>query len=165
MNNEPSDNVRFIADAMLGRLSRWLRLLGFDTLYYPDIKDTDLMKLAVQEDRCLLTRDTHFLNIRNFRNFLMVHSDDPIEQVTEVLSSFNLNEFKRGRCARCNGVLDQVSSKEEVRNMVPEYVFLHCHSFLRCVACKSVYWEGTHLRRFRTMLDAVLMSVKRKALP
>ena len=165
MNNEPSDNVRFIADAMLGRLSRWLRLLGFDTLYYPDIKDTDLMKLAVQEDRCLLTRDTHFLNIRNFRNFLMVHSDDPIEQVTEVLSSFNLNEFKPGRCARCNGVLDPVARREEVRNMVPEYVFLHCHSFLRCVACKSVYWEGTHLRRFRTMLDAVLMSVKRKALP
>ncbi|HUO77682.1 MAG TPA: DUF5615 family PIN-like protein, partial [Thermodesulfovibrionales bacterium] len=85
MNNESSHDARFIADAMLGRLSRWLRLLGFDTLYYPDIKDSDLMKLAVQEGRCLLTRDTHFLNIRNFRNFLMVHSDNPIEQVAEVL--------------------------------------------------------------------------------
>jgi uncharacterized protein with PIN domain len=165
MNNESSHDVRFIADAMLGRLSRWLRLLGFDTLYYPDIKDGDLMKLAVQEGRCLLTRDTHFLNIRNFRKFLMVHSDDPIEQVMEVLSSYNLNEFKSGRCARCNGVLDPVARREEVRNMVPEYVFLHCGSFLRCRACGNVYWEGTHLRRFRTMLNPVLMSVKRKALP
>ena len=165
MNNESSHDARFIADAMLGRLSRWLRLLGFDTLYYSDIKDSDLMKLAVQEGRCLLTRDTHFLHIRNFRNFLMVHSDDPIEQVMEVLNSFNLNEFKPGRCARCNGVLDPVARREEVRYMVPEYVFLHYGSFLRCGVCGSVYWEGTHLKRFRTMLNPVLMSVKRKGLP
>ena len=165
MNNEPSHDVCFIADAMLGRLSRWLRLLGFDTLYYPDIKDSDLMKLVVQEGRCLLTKDTHFLNIRNFSNFLMVHSDDPLEQVMEVLISFSPNEFKPRRCARCNGVLDPVSRREEVRNMVPEYVFLHCGSFLRCRACGNVYWEGTHLSRFRTMLKPVLMSVKQKALP
>ena len=164
MNNEPSHDVRFIADAMLGRLSRWLRLLGFDTLYYPDIKDSDLMKLAVQEGRCLLTRDTHFLNIRNFRNFLMVHSDNPVEQVTEVLSSFTLSEFKPGRCARCNGVLELIARREEARNMVPEYVFLHCESFLRCRVCGKIYWEGTHLRRFRRMLNSVLISVKQKAL-
>lgn len=165
MNNDSSHEARFIADAMLGRLSRWLRLLGFDTLYYADIKDSDLMRLAVQEGRCLLTRDTHFVNIRNFRNFFMVHSDDPMEQVMEVLSSFNLNEFKPGRCARCNGVLDPVVRREEVRNMVPEYVFLHYPSFLRCSACGNVYWEGTHLERFRTMLNPVFTSVKRKALP
>ena len=165
MNNESSPHARFIADAMLGRLSRWLRLLGFDTLYYPDIKDGDLLKLAVQEDRCLLTRDTHFMNIRNFTNLLLVHSDDPLEQVMEVLSSLNLNEFKPGRCARCNGVLDPVARKEEVRNMVPEYVFLHCHSFLKCSACGKAYWKGTHLRRFKTMLHHVLESVKRNPLP
>ena len=164
MNGQSSHDVRFIADAMLGRLSRWLRLLGFDTLYYPDIKDGDLMRFAVQEDRCLLTRDTHFMNIRNFRNFLMVHSDDPLEQVMEVLRSFNLNEFKPGRCARCNGVLDPVPRREEVRNMVPEYVFLQGGSFLRCRACGNVYWEGTHLKRFRIMLNPFLMSVKRKTL-
>jgi hypothetical protein len=164
MNSEPFHEVRFIADAMLGRLSRWLRLLGFDTLYCPDIKDGDLMKLAVQENRHVLTRDTHFTHIRNFRNFLMVHSDDPVEQVREVLGSFNLSAFKPGRCARCNGVLDPVARKEEARNMVPEYVFLHCDSFMRCRACGNVYWEGTHLRRFRTMLNPVLMSVTRKGL-
>jgi uncharacterized protein with PIN domain len=165
MNIEPSHDVRFIADAMLGRLSRWLRLLGFDTLYYADIKDGDLIKLAVREQRCLLTRDRHFMHIRNFRNLLMVHSDDPIEQVMEVLSVLNLKEFRQGRCARCNGVLDPVTRKQEVRDMVPEYVFLHCHAFQRCSACGNVYWEGTHLGRFRTMLKPVLMSVKRKALP
>ncbi|HXX81166.1 MAG TPA: Mut7-C RNAse domain-containing protein [Thermodesulfovibrionales bacterium] len=165
MDNKNFHDVRFIADVMLGRLSRWLRLLGFDTLYYPDIKDGDLMKLAVRENRYLLTRDTHFMHIRNFRNFLMVSSDDPIEQVREVLSSFILNEFKPGRCARCNGMLDAVVRREEARNMVPEYVFLHCDSFLRCRVCGNVYWEGTHLVRFRTMLNPVLMSLKRKGLP
>ena len=157
--------MRFIADAMLGRLSRWLRLLGFDTLYYPHIMDSDLMKVAVREGRCLLTRDAHFLHIRNFSNFLMVHSDDPIEQVKEVLSSYNLDEFKPGRCARCNGELDTVTRREEVRDMIPEHVFLHCGPFLRCRACGNIYWEGTHLRRFRTMVDPVLMSAKRKDSP
>ena len=149
-------DVRFIADAMLGRLARWLRLLGFDTLYYQNIKDSDLLRLAVQEDRFILTRDTHFLKIRNLRNLLIIHSNDPLEQVGELIMSFNIKEFKPGRCPRCNGILDSVDQKETIRDLVPEHVFFNCKDFLMCQACGSVYWEGTHLKRFRMMLDPIV---------
>lgn len=151
-----AQDLRFIADVMLGRLARWLRLLGFDTLYYPDIRDSDLLKLAMQEDRLLLTRDTHFSKIKNLRNLLLVHANDPIEQVTEVIRLFSVKEFGPSRCARCNGVLYSVDQKEAVTDLVPEYVFYNCSSFFMCKACGSVYWEGTHLKRFRTMLDTIL---------
>lgn len=65
--------MKFIADAMLGRLARWLRLLGFDTLYYPDISDSNLLKIARQQERFILTRDTHFPGFKNLKEYLLIN--------------------------------------------------------------------------------------------
>ncbi len=146
----------FIADAMLGRLARWLRLLGFDTLYYPHIRDGDLLRLALQEGRVILTRDSHFLGIKNLKNLFLVRSDDPTEQTIEVLKAFDIRESGPGRCARCNGPLDHVEEKESIRDLVPEYVFFHGTGFSRCRVCSNVYWEGTHLKRFREQLGSAI---------
>jgi len=156
MSHEPSDEVRFIADAMLGRLARWLRLLGFDTLYYPDIRDGDLLKIALREGRSILTRDTHFLKMKERAVLFFVHSNEPMEQVKEVLEPLAVKGVLPGRCARCNGILCKVESKDAVRDKVPEHVFLSRTYFLKCQVCGSVYWEGTHLKRFREMLDKIL---------
>jgi uncharacterized protein with PIN domain len=151
-----STEVRFIADSMLGRLARWLRLLGFDTIYYPDISDRDLLKLAMQEGRLILTRDTHFVRMKNLRSLYLVQANSPIEQLREVLAAYNIREFKPGRCAHCNGLLQRVDEKGSVRNAVPEYVFLNCNSFERCSVCGRVYWEGTHVKRFKIMIGKIL---------
>ncbi|GAB4419625.1 MAG: Mut7-C RNAse domain-containing protein [Thermodesulfovibrionales bacterium] len=149
-----ANDLHFIADAMLGRLARWLRLLGFDTLYYPDISDRDLLRLAIQEDRFILTRDTHFPKVKNLERLFIVHSDNPMEQVIEVIISFHIKEFRPNRCARCNGILDNVD-KKDITDQVPEYVFHNCNSFLKCRDCGNVYWEGTHLKGFRKMLETI----------
>ena len=145
-----------MADAMLGRLARWLRILGFDTLYYGDISDGDLLKHALGEDRIILTRDSHFLAMRNLGAFYFVRSEDTAEQLREVLAAYRLREFARGRCARCNGTLDIVMDKRRIADEVPEHVFLKIDSFQRCRACGKIYWEGTHLKRFRRMLSGIV---------
>ncbi len=152
MSHNLPHEPRFIADAMLGRLARWLRLLGFDTLYCPDIRDSELLKLALREQRYILTRDTHFLKMKNAGNICFVYANEPLEQVKEVVDAFGVQPGP-GRCARCNGILSPVDGKERVKDVVPEYVFLHCSRFLRCLSCGHVYWEGTHLKKFRKMLD------------
>jgi len=155
MNGESFQEVRFIADAMLGRLARWLRLLGFDTLYYPHISDSDLLTFALREGRVLLTRDTHFLKMKNLSSLFFVRPGDPLEQVKDVLKAFAPKKTGPGRCAHCNGILVEVGERDSIRDVVPEYVFLHRSDFLRCKACGNVYWEGTHLRRFREMLQTL----------
>jgi uncharacterized protein with PIN domain len=160
MNGEPSQEVHFIADAMLGRLARWLRLLGFDTLYDPRISDRDLLRCALREGRTLLTRDTHFLHMKNLTNLFFVRSNDPREQVKEVLGAFPVKQQGPGRCSRCNGILTNVDERDSVEDIVPEFVFLRGGDFLRCGACGGVYWEGTHLRRFRAMLGTLFQGGK-----
>lgn len=152
----PGD-LRFIADAMLDRLARWMRLLGFDTLYFPHINDRCLLSLAVRDERLILTRDMRFATISNFRNFLMLDSNYTAGQLTEVIKALGIREFMPCRCACCNGILTKVHNKAFVRDIVPEHIFLSNDSFMECSACARVYWEGTHMKYFRKLIDDLLV--------
>jgi uncharacterized protein with PIN domain len=156
-----SRNQRFIADVMLGRLARWLRLLGFDTVYDPDISDKRLLKVAREQERLILTRDTRLTEIKGVSEYLLIRSNDAFEQLLEVIQALNLRDFKLlSRCAVCNGLLSKVLDKREVKDSVPDFVFLNFHNFLRCRDCGKVYWEGTHPEKFRKKLTEVLKSVQ-----
>ncbi len=82
--------MKFIADSMLGRLARWLRLLGHDTLYYPHIENSQLLRFAREGSRILLTRNTRLVKVRGLKNFLLLEDNDPFHQLSAVVRAFNL---------------------------------------------------------------------------
>lgn len=157
----PSENdSKFIADAMLGRLARWLRFLGFDTVYVPGISDRSLIRIAREEARTILTRDTRLVQIKALGSHLLISSNDPFQQLLETITSCKIRQFQLlSRCVACNGTLWEIRDKSEMKDSVPEYVFLHYNLFRRCADCGKIYWEGSHPRRFREnvcgMLDVV----------
>lgn len=146
--------MKFIADAMLGRLARWLRLLGFDTLYLRDISDRELLRLARREGRTILTRDTHFLE-RGVSGCVFVRSEDLDEQLVQVVSELGLRPSGQGRCARCNGPLREAADKREVSGSVPDHVYLTHSRFMVCADCGNVYWEGSQYRRIRRRAEGL----------
>jgi uncharacterized protein with PIN domain len=146
--------MRFIADAMLGRLARWLRLLGFDTLYCPDLDDAGLLKLARKERRLILTRDTR-MGKRDVADRLLIESDNVMEQAAQVIRELGLRLPGEGRCARCNGELELVGERAEVRDSVPEHVYRNFSRFHRCARCGNIYWEGSQYRRLMEAVEGL----------
>lgn len=145
--------MRFIADAMLGRLARWLRLMGYDTLYIRDIEDRELLRKAKAGGRAILTRDTDFLRIKNLPECLFIEDDDPLRQLEEVIKAYGLRALPERRCANCNCQVTSVRDKREIEGLVPRHVYLSHTKFLSCAGCGNVYWEGSQQREFRRVMD------------
>lgn len=142
---------------MLGRLARWLRFLGFDTLYYPDISDSRLISIARKEDRFILTRDTRLIKRKGLKNYLLLNANDSFKQLLQVLDTLKIRQFETfSRCVACNGYLAKISDKLEIRNSVPEYVFFHYKTFFRCNDCGKIYWEGSHTKNFKEKLCDII---------
>lgn len=148
--------MRFIADAMLGKLAKWLRILGYDTVYYGGGDDLGLIQAAAAEDRFILTRDTRLVKRLARDGHLFIRDNDPMAQLAQVVSELGLDASGAGfltRCTVCNGTLDSVD-KAEVRGLVPEYTYSDANVFLRCPSCGRLYWEGTHKARILARLKA-----------
>jgi uncharacterized protein with PIN domain len=152
---------RFVTDAMLGKLTKWLRVMGIDVVYGRDIGDEQLLHCAASEGRVLLTRDRRLMRCRGPARRLFIESDYYHEQVRQVVQAFNLaNRIEVfSRCIRCNTSLRPIA-KEVVAGRVPPYVFATQLAFKHCMACERLYWGGTHrdnmLRQLQTMLGDLL---------
>ncbi len=158
---------RFLADAMLGGLARWLRILGLDAAYEPHLEDRAVVPRARAEGRTVLTRDRQFQAAERQVPIYLVQTEGPMEQLREVVERFRLGHCLAPftRCTRCNIPLlrlegepipaDPVSS----RPAVPRAALLCGAPVFRCPACGRLYWEGSHTRRMR---DAVARALGRE---
>jgi uncharacterized protein with PIN domain len=148
---------KMIADAMLGKLARWLRVLGCDILYYRDTTDREIVVRALLEQRTILTRDRHFLNMKAVHHLVFLESEDLAAQLQQVIKALQLdvhtNRFSR--CVECNTLLNPVE-KADIIGRIPVYVYQHHEQFSRCPGCGRIYWAGTHLDRMARKIQILL---------
>ncbi len=139
--------MKFVADVMVGKLARWLRIMGYDVLYFHNAKDDFLIYVAKEDNRILLTRDRRlYLDALQAKaRAFCLYSSKTVEQLEEVRDAFSLKAKPVARCAICNFELKAVS-KDEVNGLVPEFVWYRNSIFWRCEGCGKVYWNGTHLK-------------------
>ena len=136
---------------MLGRLARWLRILGYDTLYDPSLDDMALLKTARADDRMLLTQDVALSRRRGART-LYVPSHEPLQQLRQVIADLRLRPSRAySRCSVCNTALVD-ATPEEIARHVPAYVRRTYTLFRRCLQCGHVYWHGSHWRDMQRAL-------------
>jgi uncharacterized protein with PIN domain/sulfur carrier protein ThiS len=150
----PLRTPAFIIDTNLGRLARYLRLLGFDCLYQNDFDDDAVASLAGTEQRTVLTRDRALLRRKVITRGYFVREVRPRCQVKEVLSRFDLyrlvNPFSR--CTRCNGTLEDVD-KQTVEERLEPKTRKYYATFRICTACGQVYWQGSHHERTLRLIE------------
>jgi uncharacterized protein with PIN domain len=147
----------FVADRMIGRLARMLRLLGYDTFYQPELKPAGLAELALREDRIILTRGDTRLRFPGASNVFSVKSEHPPEQLREVVAEFSLDPQSGlwTRCTVCNGRISP-AVKEEIKDLVKPKVYEIYSEFYCCAGCGRVYWHGSHVERMLKNLSLIL---------
>jgi uncharacterized protein with PIN domain len=152
-----ANEAQFVADVMLGKLTKWLRVLGIDVIYDPHTIGAPLLQYAERSGRILLTRDRRLMHRRGPAQRLYIESDYYHEQVRQVVQAFPLTGSIRifSRCLRCNAALWAIA-KPLVSGRVPPYVHATQMTFKHCAICDQLYWGGTHrdnmLRQLQTIL-------------
>ncbi|MBS7615384.1 Mut7-C RNAse domain-containing protein [Candidatus Bathyarchaeota archaeon] len=151
--------MKFLADGMLGKLTRWLRMQGCDVKYYKDLEDEELIKIAKEETRVLLTRDVQLYRhaIAEHAQVYLVKCSTEIERLAEVAQQFNLNleiDVNNSRCPKCNAKLEPIS-KNKVMDKVPKATLRFFDDYWVCSDCGQVYWQGSHWQKIKQKLNEV----------
>jgi hypothetical protein len=156
--------MKFLADGMLGKLTRWLRILGQNVKYSTQFDDEELASLARKEDPVLLTRDFDLYkrSISSGLNVFFIETKDHTEQLAQLSSHFSFPlklNFALSRCPKCNARLRPIQ-KEKIADKVEKNTFDHYQEFWRCLNCKQIYWHGAHWGRIRTTLRKADLKLK-----
>lgn len=149
--------TRFVADVHLGGLARLLRLLGFDTLYDNRVGHEQIEQLARTQQRIVLTRDRQLLKRAGFTHGCTVRAQRPREQLREVCDRLDLARAAQPftRCLACNGMLRPIGG-DQLHGRVQPALAERTPCFNMCDGCARVYWEGSHWRRMRALVDSLL---------
>jgi len=138
--------MKFIADRMLGKLAKELRMLGYDTVYCRSENAYPLIKLAREEGRVILTRNTKLIPKQPEDRIVRIMEDKPSDQLRELIQRriISLGEEPIfSRCLLCNILLNEMP-REEAEGRVPDFIFYQRKEFFRCPQCSRIYWQGSH---------------------
>ncbi len=155
MAEERSQAIKFAADRMLGRLAKWLRVIGQDVIYGEHLAGYGLVRSARKEGRLILTRD-RTIRKRNPPEYLLLESDRFRDQLKQVIQAFGLDPLENAftRCVECNALIEPIA-KEKVEKKVPPYVFSTQEKFSFCPECRRIYWPATHQEKMMQELTAL----------
>ena len=149
---------KFIVDSNVGKLAKWLRIMGYDSLFFNGGDDSCMIATALAERRVMLTRDTQIMKRRVVTSgqlkVILVKSDKPELQMQQVIDTLNLDcSFRPFTiCLECNQFLVE-RNKQQVEDLVPPYVFQTQNQYMECPACHRIYWRGTHWQAMTKNLE------------
>jgi len=148
----------FIVDAMLGNLAKKLRLLGFDSLYSSSIEDDELLRVAKNENRVIITKDVQLAEKAKKHEIMTISitKGNEIEQFFQINEKIKLGKCiiacNTSRCPVCNGELKNIE-KKDVSSKVPSGVLENMREFWICNKCEKIYWEGTHVKNLQKFTE------------
>ncbi len=151
-------DLKFIVDHNVGKLAKWLRMMGYDTLFFDLGDDSDMVATALSEGRIILTRDTEIMRRRVVTTgrlkVILIQSEEPQLQMRQVVEALGLDcQFRPFTlCLECNQPLVE-RDKQEVKDLVPPYVFRTQSQYMQCPACRRIYWQGTHWKAMTRRLE------------
>ena len=155
---ELTEGLKFIVDYNVGKLAKWLRMMGYDSVLFTGEDDSRMIVIALRQERVILTRDTQIMKrgvVTSGRvKAILIESEDPGQQMQQVIESLNLDcQFRPFTiCLECNQPLRE-TGKEQVKDLVPPYVFQTQDYFMECPACHRIYWQGTHWQAMTRKLE------------
>jgi uncharacterized protein with PIN domain len=157
--------MKFLVDRMLGKLVKGLRMLGYDTIYYRGEDPHQIIQLARQEGRVVLTRNTKLIPKRPSDRIIRVMEDNPFLQLKELIQKQHIslnNENLFSRCLLCNVLIDEIP-RGEAEGKVPEFIFYQQKTFFRCPQCQKIYWQGSHQGNMQKKVEELRISTNFQA--
>ena len=147
--------MTFIVDKTLGKLVKWLRILGYDTIYWLGADLEGMLRRAREEARTLITKNTKLYHGAGALPILLIQENNPFRQLKEVVRHFQLpvgTDKLFSRCLACNALLEAIAP-EEAKGAVPDYIYHSHREFSRCPSCRKIYWAGTHYGQMTAMVE------------
>ncbi len=158
--------MKFLADGMLGKLTRWLRMLGHDVVYSVKLVDFELLDLAKKEKRVLLTKDLQLYQRATSRGIdaFFLEGNTEAERLTELAKRYGLSlsvDMEKSHCPVCNTKLE-AKPKELLEGELEEGTFLHYDKFWKCPNCGQVYWQGAHWKQICNTLNQAQENLRKE---
>lgn len=155
----------FMADAMLGKIARKLRMFGFDTIYDPNIDDMDILDSSKNKGRIVLTSDRILFKRCKKRgiNTILTYKETEIENLVTIFSSLNIKSINSQKvpylCTSCNGLLNTIIDKNSIKYDIPVRLLHSNKLFYKCTNCRKIYWRGSHMEQISYLINEINMKL------